>query len=375
MTEQQSPRDPARTEQQLAAERRRVTGRRREDAALDQAAFAEAFVALSDGIILTDPEGVVMSANPAAFMILGEDTLVGNIFEELLLVSGATRIQETDGHLVRRAWFPREERMGVLEMMSTSLPGGRALHTIRDVTAQAELLRLKEEFLMEVAHELRTPISGLIASLDLVVDDALNMPRNELALLAGALRRSALRLEHLVENLMDAGSIEAGTFQVRAQTASLKHSLSEAMAFTQPMLESKGQELVRAFDPDADRVLADERRTTQVFANLISNASKYAPEGTHVTVSAKSAEGYVRITVADEGPGIPLDEQNRLFQRFFRSRTVREQAGGLGLGLSICRAIVHAQGGDISIDSTPGRGTSVHFTLPKARHLAEEAED
>jgi signal transduction histidine kinase len=362
-------------ESSAAAERRRVTGRRREDAALDQATFAEAFVALTDGIILTDPEGVVVSANPAAFMILGEDSLVGNIFEDLLLVSGATRIQDTDGHLVRRAWFPREERMGVLEMMSTSLPGGRVLHTVRDVTAQAELLRLKEEFLMEVAHELRTPISGLIASLDLVVDDALNMPRNELALLSGALRRSALRLEHLVENLMDAGSIEAGTFQVRAQTASLKHSLSEAMAFIQPMLESKGQELVKAFDADADRVLADERRTTQVFANLISNASKYAPEATRVTVGAKSIEGYVRITVADEGPGIPLDEQNRLFQRFFRSRTVRDQAGGLGLGLSICRAIVHAQGGDISIESTPGRGTSVHFTLPKARHLAEEAED
>jgi signal transduction histidine kinase len=374
MTEESSAAERSAAERS-AAERRRVTGRRREDAALDQATFAEAFVALTDGIILTDHEGVVVSANPAAFMILGEDALIGTIFEDLLLVSGATKIQETDGHLVRRAWFPREERMGVLEMMSTTLPGGRALHTVRDVTAQAELLRLKEEFLMEVAHELRTPISGLIASLDLVVDDALNMPRNELALLAGALRRSALRLEHLVENLMDAGSIEAGTFQVRAQTASLKHSLSEAMAFIQPMLESKGQELVKAFEADADRVLADERRTTQVFANLISNASKYAPEGTRVTVGAKSVDGYVRITVADEGPGIPLDEQNRLFQRFFRSRTVREQAGGLGLGLSICRAIVHAQGGDISIESTPGRGTSVHFTLPKARHLAEEAED
>ncbi len=374
MTEESSAEESSAAERS-AAERRRVIGRRSEDAALDQATFAEAFVALTDGIILTDKTGVVVSANPAAFMILGEDSLVGNTFEELLLVSGATRVQETDGHLVRRAWFPREERMGVLEMMSTTLPGGRALHTVRDVTAQAELLRLKEELLMEVAHELRTPISGLIASMDLVVDDALNMPRNELALLAGTLRRSALRLEHLVENLMDAGSIEAGTFQVRAQNASLKHSLSEAMAFIHPMLESKGQELVKAFDPDADRVLADERRTTQVFANLISNASKYAPEGTRVTVAAKSVDGYVRITVADEGPGIPLDEQNRLFQRFFRSRTVREQAGGLGLGLSICRAIVHAQGGDISIESTPGRGTSVHFTLPKARHLAEEAED
>src|SRR5205823_12811319 len=112
-----------------------------------------------------------------------------------------------------------------------------------------------------------------------------------------------------------------------------------------PMLESKGQELATEMAPDADRVLADVRRTTQVFANLISNASKYAPEGTKVTVRTVAADGFVRITVADEGPGIPLDEQNRLFQRFFRSRTVREQAGGLGLGLSICRAIVHAQGG------------------------------
>lgn len=358
-----------------ASERRRIVGRRREDAALDQATFAEAFVALTDGIVLTGADGRVVSANPAAFRVLGEDALVGLIFEDLLLVSGATKVQDTEGHLVRRAWFPREERMGVLEMVTTSLPGGRALHTVRDVTAQAELLRLKEEFLMEVAHELRTPISGLIASLDLVVEDALTMPRDQLAMLAGALRRSALRLEHLVENLMDAGSIEAGTFQVRAMPASLRHSLSEALAFVQPMLESKGQELATTLQPDADRVLADERRTTQVLANLISNASKYAPEGTRVTVKAESADGFVRVTVADEGPGIPLDEQNRLFQRFFRSRTVREQAGGLGLGLSICRAIVHAQGGDIGIESTPGQGTSVHFTLPKARHLAEEAKD
>jgi len=319
-----------------------------------------------------------MSANPAAFMILGEDALVGNIFEELLLVSGATRIQDTDGHLVRRAWFPREERMGVLEMMSTSLPGGRVLHTVRDVTAQAELLRLKEEFLMEVAHELRTPISGLIASLDLVVDDALNMPRNELALLAGALRRSALRLEHLVENLMDAGSIEAGTFQVRAQTASLKHSLSEAMAFIHPMLESKGQELVKAFDADADRVLADERRTTQVFANLISNASKYAPAGSAITVRACRDDDHVQLSVVDEGPGIPPELRERVFEKFFRipGRDPRDpRRGGVGLGLSIARRLVEAQGGRLWIaspsESAAGRGTSVTMTLPVAPVAAE----
>ena len=94
---------------------------------------------------------------------------------------------------------------------------------------------------------------------------------------------------------------------------------------------------------------------------------------TKVFVATSTKDGYVRVTVRDEGPGIPADEQARLFQRFFRSREVRDQAGGLGLGLSICRAIVHAQGGEIGIDSAVGHGTSVHFTLPKARHVVEEA--
>ena len=354
---------------------RRIIGRRREDAPLDQAIFAEAFVATTDGIVLVDPSGEIVSANPAAFRVLGEEALIGRPIADLLLISGATTVQETDGHLVKRAWFPREDRMGVLEIVTTALPGGRTLHTVRDVTAQAELLRLKEEFLMEVAHELRTPIAGLIASLDLVVEDALTMPREKLSVLVSTLRRSALRLEHLVENLLDAGSIEAGTFQVRAAPGSLHRAVDEATLFVQPMLDSKAQRLVTDLPPEADRVLADERRTTQVLANLIGNASKYAPEGTPITVRAEDTDGFVRVTIRDEGQGIPLDEQGRLFQRFFRSRTVRGQTGGLGLGLAICRAIVQAQGGNITIESAPGQGTSVHFTLPKARHLAEEAQD
>ena len=326
----------AKDETASEAERRRIPGRRASDTAVfDQVAFEEAFVALTDGILLTDAAGRITSANPAAFRILGEDALLDGVFEDLLLVSGATTVQDTD-HLVRRAWFPREERMGVLEIVTTPLLGGRKLHTVRDVTAQAELLRLKEEFLMEVAHELRTP-------------------REELQTLAGTLRRSALRLEHLVENLLDAGSIEAGTFQVRVLPTSLRQTLSDMLALVQPMLDAKAQTLRIELATGADHVLADPRRTTQVFANLITNASKYAPEGTPVTIRAVTAGGFVRVTVADKGPGIPADEQARLFQRFFRSRNVREQAGGLGLGLSICRAIIHAQGGDISIESAPDR--------------------
>ena len=205
-----------------ASERRRSLGRRNEDRALEALAIQDAFVALTDGIILAGPDGVIASANPAAFRVLGEESLKGRRFEELLLVSGATTVQDTEGHRVRRTWFPREERMGVLEIVSTAIGERGILHTVRDVTAQAELLRLKEDFLLQVAHELRTPIAALSATLDLLVDDALSMPPAQLVTMVSTLRRSALRLEYLVENLLDAGSIEAGTFQVRAVPASVR---------------------------------------------------------------------------------------------------------------------------------------------------------
>ena len=345
--------------------------------AISNVAFEDAFVALTDGILITDGNGKILSANPAAFRLLGEDVLLGRMFEELLLVSGATTVQDPEGQAIRRAWFPREERMGVLEFVSTPLAGSTpraTIHTVRDVTASAELLRLKEEFLLDVAHELRTPIAALTASLDLVHQDAISMPRNELKVMVGTLRRSALRLEHLVENLLDAGSIEAGTFEVRAMPSSIKAILEDSLVFIQSVFDSKGQRLVTHFGRGTDRVVCDPRRTGQVFANLLGNAGKYGTERSEVSLRTEIVAGFVRITVHNDGPPIPPEELSRLFQRFFRSRSVRGEAGGLGLGLTICRAIVQAQGGEIGIDSAPDRGTSVHFTLPKARELAQEAE-
>ena len=353
---------------------RRSTGRRRGDA-IASAVFEEAFVALTDGILITDARDTIMSANPAAFRLLGEDQLVGRSFGSLLLVSGAITIPQPEGHLMQRAWFPREERMGVLEIVTTPLTGAdppAKIRTVRDVTASAELLRLKEDFLLDVAHELRTPIAGLTASLDLLHQDATSMSRTELRSMVGTLRRSALRLEHLVQNLLDAGSIEAGTFEVRAVPTSVRAVLDESLSFVRPILDQKGQELVTHFGRGTDRVVADPRRTAQVFSNLLANAVKYAPEGTPITITTAADSGYIRVTIHNTGPAIAEDEVGRLFQRFFRSRTVRAESGGLGLGLAICRAIIRAQGGEIGIVSTPESGTSIHFTLPKARVLAAE---
>lgn len=363
----------------LDAPLRRKGFRRGEDKSFALAAnrFLAIFSALSDGIIVTDDRGVVVDANPAARRHLGQDaTLVGTSLADLLPPGRAEVIERRDERVVRRWRVALDGREVILDVVtSTTLDEQQrvvgAVHAVRDITAQAQLVRLKEEFLFDVAHELRTPISALNASLELLHQDAASMTRQELRAMLSTLRRSGLRLTALVENLLDAGSIQAGTFTVRAVATSLRRCINEALQLTRPLVDAK-QQVVEARIPRAcDRVVADPRRTGQVFANLLSNASKYGPEKTRIAVSAEPADGFVKVAVRDHGPGIPAEDRARVFDRFYRSPVVRDEVGGIGLGLHICRAIVEAQGGLVGIDSPTDGGTIVHFTVPRARPTEE----
>ncbi len=339
--------------------------------------FAAVFSALSDGVVVADRDARVTEANPAAHRLLRRASLLGTALAELLPPGRAELIDRREDRVVRRWRVPAEEGETVLEVVTAPTLDGTgaavgAVHTIRDVTAHAQLLRLKEEFLFDVAHELRTPVSGLMASLDLLHQDGSTMSTAELRAMLATLRRSALRLDALVENLLDMGSIQAGTFEVRAVLISLRRCIKDAVFLTDPLTSSKEQTVHVRIARGCERVLADPRRTTQILANLLSNASKYAPERTGITVSAEPADGFVRVGVRDEGPGIDETERARVFDRFYRSRIGRDQAGGIGLGLAICRAIAEAQGGAIGIAAAPGHGALVHFTVPRARPDAEE---
>lgn len=339
--------------------------------------FAAVFSALSDGVVVTDRHANVSEANPAAQRLLRRPRLVGSALTDLLPPGRAELVERTAERVVRRWRIATEDGESVLEVVTTQTldeTGNAvgAVHTMRDVTAQAQLLRLKEEFLFNVAHELRTPVSSLTASLDLLHDDVSTMSAADLEAMLSTLRRSALRLEALVENLLDIGSIQAGTFEVRAVVTSLRRCIKEALFLAEPLTSARGQTVETHVTRGCDRILADPRRTSQVLANLLSNASKYAPEGTAIVVSGEPADGFVRVTVTDKGPGIAEPERALVFDRFYRSRIGRTEAGGIGLGLAICRAIVEAQGGTVGIDSAPGGGALVHFTVPRPRPEPEE---
>ncbi|HYY55471.1 MAG TPA: ATP-binding protein [Candidatus Dormibacteraeota bacterium] len=345
---------------------------------VDARRFASVFSALSDGVLMTDERAVVTEANPAAHRLLRRATLVGTPLVQLLPPGRAELVDRAVDHVVRRWRMPTEETEVVLEVVTSHTLGDAgeavgAVHTIRDVTANAQLMRLKEEFLFAVAHELRTPVSALTASLDLLHHDLTTMSPAELRAMVATLRRSALRLEAFVENLLDIGSIQAGTFEVRAVASSLRRCLREAVFQAQPLTSARGQTVRARIPREHDRILADPRRTAQVLANLIANASKYSPERTDIAIESAEEDGFIRVSVRDEGPGITPAERERVFDRFYRSRITSDGASGIGLGLSICRAIVEAQGGHIAIDDAPGGGARVQFTIPRPRIEEEDA--
>jgi signal transduction histidine kinase len=250
-----------------------------------------------------------------------------------------------------------------------------------------QLNKLKDEYLFSVAHEIRTPMSSLVAIVEVMTDNLGRMPEEEVRANIGRIARAVVRLNTLVENVLDAGSLRAGRFSVRMGKVNLDEVIDQALATVAPLFEEKGQVsqvvfvetpggMLRNTTVEPGRVplvWGDERRLGQVFANLLSNASKYGPAGDTVTirVAREYAENAgrsstVRVSVSDNGPGIPLPEQADVFERHFRASSAVLAAPGTGLGLAITRAIIEAHGGQVGIESEHGRGTTVWVTLGEA---------
>ncbi len=243
-----------------------------------------------------------------------------------------------------------------------------------------ELNDLKDEYLFSVAHEVRTPMTSLVALVEILAEDVDRLPPDELRQVVNRVSRAVVRLNTLVENVLDAGSIRAGRFTVRLGRVDLADVVETSIATIGPILEEKRQRVDVAGIDGASRpagmsagipdVWGDARRLGQVMANLLSNAAKYGPRGdvivVRVTTEPVPLDGSrprVRVSVSDSGPGIPLPDQADVFERHFRASTAVLAAPGTGLGLAITRAIVEAHGGSVGLRSDPGLGTTVWVTI------------
>lgn len=324
--------------------------------------------ALVDAILVVDERGRISSVNERAALLLGRSGLVGRMVQDVLpfLATSAQGDHRWTGRLTDPFGAPVEvevTRASIGDPTSTRA----ALYVVHDITQHAELNRMREQLLYSVAHELRGPLGVLENALDIIATDYADLSAEEHARMTGSALRTVKRLRTLMEDLLSAGSIQSGRFNIVPEPVDVRAIVDDAIETARPMLEERGQRV----DVEVARglsVSADPRYLRQVLTNLLENASKYAPHATSMRVTAQAQGGDVRISVADSGPGIPPEQLAGLFERFYRMRRDAAEPG-IGLGLAIAKGIVEAHGGTIGIDSVVGKGTTVWFTLPGSREV------
>ena len=240
----------------------------------------------------------------------------------------------------------------------------RVALVFRDVSEEQAMHRLLGHFMENITHEFRTPLSSLGASIELLLDQAPELSPEEMEELLTSLYLGTVGLQTLVDNLLESASIESGRFRVSPRPSDLGNIIAEAAQTMEPLLNKYGQRLVVEVPITIPLVYADARRTVQVLVNLLSNANKYGPENEAISVTAEIMDSWVSVAVADHGPGIPQEYHKGLFTRFVRPGHLNDQTkAGAGLGLSVVKAIVEAQGGQVGVADNPAGGAVFWFTL------------
>ncbi|AKQ69386.1 Chemotaxis protein methyltransferase CheR [Myxococcus hansupus] len=345
----------------------------------------------ADGLLVVDRDGRVTAYNRQFKRLWGLSTMQDCMQDAALLNKLREQIKDPEPFLARlRALYetPEQESFDVIELQDGrvlerySLPQWRRgvitgrVWSFRDITervragrVQARLLeeaheaiRVRDDFLTIAAHELKTPLTPLRLQLELMkramtAKEPVPEERVDKAL------AQVHRLTALINDLVDATSVEAGRLKLRRAPVSLHELAREACSDFRSI--SPEHAFTCELPPENLQVLGDRDRLFQVLANLLENAIKYSPMGGAVHVTVSRAQDNAVLTVTDAGIGIPEEEQARLFERFFRARNAPVSGfGGLGLGLYICRDIVEQHDGHIWVESELGQGSVFHVSLP-----------
>jgi CheY-like chemotaxis protein len=235
----------------------------------------------------------------------------------------------------------------------------------RNVTQERAVDRMKSEFVSMVSHELRTPLTSIKGYVSLMLDDevgALNEDQRDFLLIV---QSNADRQVSLINALLDLTRIEAGKVELQQGPLDLAAIIHMVSTSFRPQLAAKKQQLSVAIDDHLPPLVGDSDRITQVVTNLVSNAHKYTPAGGEISVSVRANTDHVLLEVRDTGIGMTAEEQNQLFNKFFRAKNrATQEATGTGLGLAITRGLVELHGGKIGVTSAPGQGTTFSVALP-----------
>jgi PAS domain S-box-containing protein len=340
--------------------------------------------AAPDCVITMDHRGLIVDVNPETTHTFGyERTEVIGMEMAEAFVPPALRTRHRYGlerylasgesyRIGRRSEVTAMRRDGSefpAEMSLFRIPGVEPpLFTafVRDISERKQIDRLKSEFVSTVSHELRTPLTSIRGALGLLAAGlGGELPESAEELVDVALRNSE-RLMRLVNDILDLEKADAGKLELRPVPLILAEVIDTTLSCMWPVARQAGVKLV-SHVPDDVVIDGDRDRLVQVVTNLVANGIKFSPVGARLEVRVARGPSRVRVEVADQGPGIPEEQQPLLFQRFQQlDGSDRRVYGGTGLGLAICKAIVEQHGGQMGLQSTPGHGSTFFFELPLA---------
>jgi PAS domain S-box-containing protein len=347
----------------------------------------------TEGVLILDAQGRVQMLNRPMEEMSGwsQDAAIGRPGQELLAITGPQGQalplppipqirsalpgeRRSEGYLSRRdgrrgpfvsaTYAPLYDDEGRLASVVVS---------VTDVTRFKESEDLKTTFISAISHELKTPIALIMGYADTLNRPDVHWDEETVRQSLAVIQDEAVRLNRLVNNLLDAARLQAGALRLQLADVRLDELASRLVEEFRRVTDRHA--FATEFPQDFPLVQADAERMRQVFSNLLSNAVKYSPQGGTIRVGGWVDRERVGLYVADEGIGIPLDLQSRIFEPFVRgdSRLGRRTAG-TGLGLYLSKAIVEAHGGRIWVESMPGRGATFYVTLPK-QQTAETTKD
>jgi PAS domain S-box-containing protein len=360
----------ARLYEQLSQEKRRL------DAILEFSA---------DGVLIMDSTHRIQMFNRAMASLIGLDAqqAIGRTFEEVVQVAhkragttleeaeaggwplvGASQplylegdVRRTDGNIVSVeiafvSLFDREGRLVNI------------IADVHDLTRLRQAEEMKATFISAVSHELKTPVALIKGYASTLRRADANWDKATMSESLKVIEEEADHLTELIENLLDASRAQAGNFKLTPVELDIDDLVVRVARKFQ--VQQQAHPIMAEVAPDLPIVFADEARITQVLSNLISNAIKYSPEGTQVRITGRATPGEVIITVTDEGSGIAVEDQSRIFERFYRTESaVRRGAPGTGLGLYLTKTIVESHGGRIWVESDGQHGSRFSFSLPR----------
>jgi len=259
-------------------------------------------------------------------------------------------------------------------LVKGQVDGGTILRSMRYAierqrleAARQELEHQRDEFFASVSHDLRTPVAAIKAAIGVVLaNEPENMPPS-LHRLLGNIDLSADELAQLIEDLLEIARLQAGRVELWRTHVDLRDTIARAVRPLETLIEARHQTLTLELPDEPVVTGVDVERFGRIVRNLVGNAQKYGREGGRIDLRLTQTAEEVRLVVADDGPGISADQQERIFERFYRApaRSSSEGPVGSGLGLPIARALAELHGGRLGVDSEPGHGSSFTLTLPK----------